>query len=390
MGVAEVDERRASGVAGAVRVVECVPGRNPRTEPAEDAHRDGDAVLWFDVDMRALGGRDRAAAARELRGLLSGVCAGLDDEMLEDLLDADYWPKRRRYGDVRAVSVASVVPIDSDDERSQAGSLTFQVVEMLAGKGWLVTCWHAPRTFTGSEERLAEDGGDHDGLLAEIEEQWARGESRTAGDLGLIVLDRMVDAYPDVRRALFDWLEAWELDLYRRCDVNVQPERRTLIELRALVFQVRKSIAPLNAARGRAATYWFDDVSSAEEAERIDDRIDRALRMTVELSDRLRSALDLVQLQLAQVQGRKTERLQQKVELIASVLLVPTLIAGSYGANTKFPGLNEGWGTVSMLVLMFAGGLGTFLGLRWVRGREERRLEREADEQAAAAEAGAG
>lgn len=90
--------------------------------------------------------------------------------------------------------------------------------------------------------------------------------------------------------------------------------------------------------------------------------------------------LDLVQLQLAQVQGRKTERLQQKVEVVASVLLVPTLVAGAYGANTDFPGLGERWGTTMMVLLMVLGAVGTFFGLRWVRLREERRLEREARE----------
>jgi Mg2+ and Co2+ transporter CorA len=98
-----------------------------------------------------------------------------------------------------------------------------------------------------------------------------------------------------------------------------------------------------------------------------------------ELSDRLRSALDLVQLQLAQVQGRKTERLQQKVEIIAAVLLVPTLVAGAYGANTDFPGLGAEWGTVAMLVLMVVGGVGTFLFLRWLREREERIVAEESD-----------
>jgi hypothetical protein len=343
-----------------------------------------DDVLWLDVDVRAFAGRPLEDSLRELGARVEPVCEGLTDEMLEDLLQPDLWPKRRSYGDVRAVSAAAALPTESTDPGSHAGSLHFQVVEMLAGPGWLVTCWHAPRTFTGSEEEPGvEPLGDHDELIEDILREWSQGPGSTAGDLGLRILDRLVDTYPDVRQALFDWLEAWELDLYRRCETDAAPDRRTLIELRALTFQYRKSIAPLNAARGKARTYWFADVTDADEAERIDDRIDRALRAVTELSDRLRSALDLVQLQLAQVQGRRTERLQQKVELIASVLLVPTLIAGSYGANTKFPGLNEEWGTTMMLVLMAVGGAGTYVLLRWLRRREERRLIEEGERAAA-------
>ena len=339
-----------------------------------------DQVLWLDVDARAFAGRPVGESVAELERRLGPVCPGISGEMIGDLLEADLWPKRRRYDDARAVSAAAVAPGAGEDTRSKAGSLTFQVVEMLAGDGWIVTCWHAPRTFTGSEQEPGVGPlGDHDDLVEEIRQDWEQGRGSTAGDLGLTILDRLVDTYTDVREALFDWLEAWELDLYRRFDVESPPDRRTLIELRALVFHFRKSIAPLNAARGKARTYWFADVTDDHEAERIDDRIDRALRAVTELSDRLRSALDVVQLQVAQVQGRRTERLQEKFELVAAVLLVPTLVAGAYGANTDFPGVGEGWGTVAMFGLMAVGGIGTLTLLRWFRRREERALEAEGE-----------
>ena len=379
----------ATGESSAVRAVLCRPGEEPRAVPVAEA-RPGEGVVWVDVDLRALDGR--AESVRELLAVLESICPGIEDAMVEDLLDADLWPKRRRYGDVRAVSAAAVVPNDAErGSGSRAGSLTFQLVEMLAGEGWLVTCWHAPRRFTGSEESPAEVAfGDHADALAEIEEAWADGAGSTAGDLGLIVIERLVDTYPDVRQSLFDWLEGWELDLYRRCDTDVPPDRKTLIELRALLFQYRKAIAPLNAARGKAHDYWFADVTRGEEAERIDDRIDRALRVVTELSDRLRSALDLVQLQLAQTQGRKTERLQEKFELIAAVLLVPTLVAGAYGANTDFPGVGEGWGTIAMFLLMAVGGAFTLVLLRWLRRREERALEEQGRRAAATPGPGTG
>ncbi|HEX8065758.1 MAG TPA: CorA family divalent cation transporter [Thermoleophilaceae bacterium] len=368
-------------LADAVRIVECRPGEAPAELPAgADARRNPGAVVWVDVDLRHVGS-DTAAAARELDALLEGVCPEVDEEMLDDLLTPDLWPRLKRYGAIRAVSAASLAAEDPSDPASRAGTLTFEVVEMLAGDGWLVTCWHSPRQFSGSEEQPPYgELGDHGELARTVEEEWVERGARTAGDLGLIVLDHLVDTYPDVRRALSDWLEAWELDFYRRCETDAAPDRRTLIELRALLFEFRKSVAVLNAPGGKARTYWFADVSDGEAAERLDDRVDRALRTANELSDRLRSALDLVQLQLSQVQGRRTERLHQKVEVIASVLLVPTLVAGTYGANTKFPGLNEGWGTVMMLVLMVVGGLGTFVVLRWVHRRDERALEREGQE----------
>ena len=352
---------------------------------AIELRRGEGVVRWLDVDLRALEEHAPGERVAALRSALQEICPGIEDHMLEDLLEPDLWPKRRRYGRVRAVSAAAVTPSESVETSSRAGSLTFQVVEMLASEGWLVTCWHAPRSFTGSEETPGVGTlGDHHDVVEEITQEWPRDNASTAGDLGMMIIDRLVDTYPEVRQALFDWLESWELDLYRRCETDAQPDRRTLIELRALVYQYRKALAPLNSARGKARTYWFADVTDEREAERIDDRIDRALRAVGELSDRLRSALDLVQLQLAQVQGRKTERLQQKFELVAAVLLVPTLVAGAYGANTDFPGLGAEWGTVAMLALMVIGGTGTFLLLRWLREREERAVEEEGDRAALA------
>ena len=260
-------------LADALRIVECRPGEQPRRLASGERPAD-DAVRWIDVDLRALDGRDPAGAAGELRTVLGDLCPDVDEEMLEDLLDADLWPKRQRYGHIRAVSAVSVHAADppEGEHDTRAGTLTFQVVEMLSAEGWLVTCWHAPRTFRGSE-REPETGElqGHDDVAAEIEAEWANSSARASGDLGLIVLEQLVDTYNDVRNALSDWLESWELDLYRRVETDSQPDRRTLIELRAHVFQFRKSIATLNAPSGKAKTYWFSDVSDESEAERIDD-----------------------------------------------------------------------------------------------------------------------
>ena len=48
----------------------------------------------------------------------------------------------------------------SKQERGKAmrsGVLIFQPVELLAGDGWLLTCWHPTRTFAGAE-KLPDDG----------------------------------------------------------------------------------------------------------------------------------------------------------------------------------------------------------------------------------------
>jgi len=90
----------------------------------------------------------------------------------------------------------------------------------------------------------------------------------------------------------------------------------------------------------------------------------------------LRSSLDLLgvhsaaqQLKLAQNQAATQKRLQNALALVTSVLLVPTFIAGFFGANTEVPGQGKWWGFVLMVVLMVLGAVGTWLAIRPRRDR---------------------
>lgn len=220
---------------------------------------------------------------------------------------------------------------------------------------------------------MAESGTclDHEGLSDRVDQAYHDGHIKTAGDLGLLILQEAADSCAGALRSLYDWLEDWELDFYQRsgAERDAEVDRQPLIDLRALVYQSRKCLSAINAPQAKVQTFWFADVRDREAAERLDQTIDRTLRRLGELSDRMRSAFDVAQLQLAELQGRRTERLQQKFDLVAAVLLVPTLIAGMYGANTDFPGRESEWGTVLMLLLMVFGGIATYSLLRLHRRR---------------------
>ena len=70
------------------------------------------------------------------------------------------------------------------------------------------------------------------------------------------------------------------------------------------------------------------------------------------------------QLKLAQSSAAAQERLQGALALVTSVLLVPTFIAGFFGANTEVPGQGQWWGFVLMVVLMVLGAIATWLAIR--------------------------
>ena len=86
--------------------------------------------------------------------VLGPRCAGLEIDMLEDLLTPDDEPEGLPYADgtIRLASTFSVAALREDVkvERGtpqRTGVLRFQPVELLAGDGWLISCWHPQRTF---------------------------------------------------------------------------------------------------------------------------------------------------------------------------------------------------------------------------------------------------
>lgn len=64
----------------------------------------------------------------------------------------------------------------------------------------------------------------------------------------------------------------------------------------------------------------------------------------------------------ARQQAQETERFQRTVTIVGATILVPSLVAGIFGANVQIPGEGERYGFGAMLLLMVAGTLGA-LGL---------------------------
>jgi len=205
---------------------------------------------------------------------------------------------------------------------------------------------------------------------------WEQGGGRTAGDLGSLILRELARTYALTRRELHAWLESWELGFFKE---DEELSKVTLIEVRSLVAEFRRRLAALNQPGTKDEEAWFASVTTAEAAKRTDDYIDRALSDLRELQTAIRSGFDLAtsressqQLKLAQEQQERTEQLQSTLELGAAVLLVPTLVAGIYGANTELPGGGTWGGFAVMLAAMV---LGTILALgiiRRIRGDDGR------------------
>jgi CorA-like Mg2+ transporter protein len=326
-------------------------GRPRQVEISGLANTEG--FRWFELSC----GAGETAAVLEVLG---EQCPGLTAEMLEDLLTPDDEPAGRTYsgGQIRLASSFSVLA-DRPEENlergtpQRAGVLVFQPVELLAGKDWLITCWHPTRTFRGPSKVDEGPPGAAAEIQLAVEGQWERGKRGGPGDLGVSIMHELALTYVPTQRALSTWLEDWELSLYVEDDLDNHDE---LPELWGLMAVLRDWLNPLNRPGLRASIdkAWLP-ATDHDTVIDVDNRVDKALAGLARLSETLRQSFGLLHLEQTEEQRRHSERMQQRLELAAVVFLVPTLIVGFYGANTWVPGQGRHWGfwvMVAALVLL--------------------------------------
>jgi hypothetical protein len=210
-----------------IEVTEWHPDRSPEPKTVFSCAEPTDGVRWFHVDVIH-------SEPDMVHEALAPVCPGLTLQMVVDLFTVDPRPYVHAYTDephLRMVSAFSVEAVESEEgasdaEASKAGALVFQLVEMLAGEGWVMTCWHRSKRYHGAEEIAEGPPAGREEVRAGVEKWWLAGGVSTAGDLATLILHELVLTYPSASRVMNSWLEQWELDFHKRFD---QTERHTLI-----------------------------------------------------------------------------------------------------------------------------------------------------------------
>jgi len=331
---------------------------------------------WFEL----------ACGVEEVDEVLAAIgdhCPGLTAAMLRDLLTPDEKPGGQSYDDrIRLASSFSVEAWRPDRQVDRGtpqgvGVLRFQPVELLAGDTWLVTCWHPQRVFQGSRKVEEQPPAEVDDLRGAVAARWRREPGRLPGDLGISIMHEMAFTYAPAHRALYAWLEDWELSLY--IDDGLENHDQ-LPELWGLMAVLRDWLNPLNKAGLRAdvgkAWLFVSDHGAVIE---VDDRIDRALERLGKLSETLRQSFGLLHLEQSEEQRRRSEQVQRRNELLAAGFLVPTLVVGFYGANTWVPGQGRHWGFWVMVVVLVI--LSMFVVTIFLRSHRRTETEEEESEE---------
>jgi hypothetical protein len=355
------------------------PAERPRRiEPADSSVPDG--IRWFDLGAGS-------PAPPQITEPLAPYCPGLTVEMVEDLLTPDEEPTGTEYAD-GTIRLASTFAVQADrteieGERGKpmpAGRLTFQPVELLADEDWLITCWHPRRVFLGNDRLEDESAGQHEDVMEEVTQVWTGGKGENAGDLGLLIMHELALTYAPAHRAIYTWLEDWQLGFYTE---DERFDRADLADLWGMRAVMRDWLNPLNrpGLRHDLSKAWLP-ASSHQLVIDVDDRVDKALSNLARLGEALRSSFSLLHVQQSEKARQQAERMQHRIEIVGFPFLIATLIVGLYGANTWVPGERRHWGFWVMVAALALFGLGAAALVREWRKAQKAEERRRADEQA--------
>lgn len=359
-------------------------------------------VVWFDVEpVRREGSAPEPLVelverrAAELIDQLSPWCPGLELDMVRDLLREDPQPKVDTYGSehgaVRSVSVVAAIAREVPEPGAAdrvVEQVVFQLVEIVVGEGWVLTCWHPSRTYGGGVEEEAVIPVLKVPFLSHVNHRWlaeAPDEhavgSKTSGDLGVYLVRALIDTYDATHRMMERWMAGWEVEFYTTLKdteraAALRRAGRELSDFLYMAAEIRRRLTAFQHARWSTADRtWFPRVSGHEpggvrsatapaQIQALVEELASAKENFDRLSSDIRADMDVLMLQNTAVQQENAERVQGYLGRVTALVLVPTLIAGIFGANTRLPGGGAWSGFEVMVVLMVISGVGVFYAIR--------------------------
>jgi magnesium transporter len=232
---------------------------------------------------------------------------GLHPLTLEDVRHRGQRPKLEFYEGYFFLVVHSL-SLDPNDE------LVDSEVHALVGHRFLITIRHTPV---------------HD--IEEVIRRWDRQPELTfegAGSLLYAVLDEIVDGYFDVLERYEDLSEDIEEGVFaEEPDTDLQQK---IFALKRRVVVMRRLVVPLRDVLDRLLEQ--PSVVTAQLQPYYRDVLDHVMR-AMEFADNIRELLSAaLEAQISQVSNRLNQVMKQ-LTAWASMILLPTLIAGIYGMN---------------------------------------------------------
>lgn len=352
-------------------VHECSPGLRPNLLPRvpDQLPPEGVTVLWVDVPPDA----DPAEVVRDL----AGVAPALGVEDVEALIERDELPRTTDRADgLRNASFVGFTYGGPQPDLGGSAELTVQMVETLVGDRLVLSCWQPCRRFRGTE--TAEDGPPvlREEVTRAVLRTWLVDDCESASDLASCVAQGLLVQSRAMVVELEHALQSWELSYHTQPE---EAETETLKRLLAMVNEVRRRLAAFENARPLSTVggHRFENSISVALEHRVELLTTAGLKRCAILLEGIRASMELVSMDTiaqqavtAERRAKEAEGFQGRLEKVTALLLVPTLIAGIFGANTALPGGGTWAGFDTMLVLMVLTSLSVYFFL--VSRRDDR------------------
>jgi hypothetical protein len=285
--------------------------------------------------------------------------------------------------------------IASADASKGVRELTYELVESIVSTRWIITAWHSTTTHAGRSEATFGDPLAREPIMAHVRYRWQRFGGETAGDLGVLLARSLVETYDASHRMLEGWVVSWQFDFFQSLSASsaeaIETATLQISDLLSMVGEFRRRLKALKDAEGATSDHsWYpgatrhQDVEEKDSVALLGDSLALADRKFNDLLESIRADMDLlmlrslgVQQRLNEVQQKSNDRLQRKLAQVTALILVPTLIAGIFGANTRLPGGDSWIGLELMLFLMVTSAALVYLYMRtYFHDREEQRGQR--------------
>ena len=364
-------------------------------------------VVWLDIDTP-----NKEADAHYAKQVLADIENEIGSnhvrlDMVEGLLKEDTQPNLETFGvetgHVRGVSVVAAIAREHDPDRTgDDGSpkLLLQPVEMLVGRKWILSCWHNASVLGGDDgaeegRLLQEPFLSHVGRRLSVARETIPGAGEpTAGDVGVVLARTLIDTYEATYRMMERWLSDWEVDFSRLIKSAAAPDLKlqqiqisTFLHMASEIHRRVKAFE--HATHSSVDRAWFpemtaltiDRVSENEpsQLEELKGGVNEALKNFGNVKVDVRTNMEQLVLQGSKALQETSAKLQKSssevensLALITSLVLVPSLVVGMFGANTRLPGGGTWIGFELMLALMAVSGLVVFFYFYFKRSHPDR------------------
>jgi magnesium transporter len=314
------------------RTTEAVEARGA----AAIASQDG-AFVWLDVadpdedDLRQLGEE-----------------FGLHPLVIEDARHRRQRPKIELFPGYVFVVLRAARWVGSE---TNAAQLAESEIHAFAAEGYLVTLRFSP-PFEMDE-------------TVERWESQPRFLAHGAGYALYVLIDEVVDRYLTAVEAFEDLADDLEDDVFAKGDGQGEDPviRERVFSLKRETVRLRRFVSPLR--EGIELVLDRPELATVELEPYFRDVVDHVIR-TDELLDNVRDLLtSLQELRVAQAANRMNE-VMKSLTAWATILLVPTLLAGIWGMNFRhMPELEWRYGYLVAIGTIFGSAFGLYAWFRW-------------------------